>query len=387
MLYNELVRTVGGTSTYTSVRLKDDFPPHIRSNHGIGILSSLFGARCRIINDNMPWVEHMELDEIRKAVGEGRARPHPGAGQAGPGHAPLLPREAEGIPEVLPVRADHAARPAGPVRHRAPADRQRRVPRRRRLSRPGARAAGRRHGHLHRVPEDGRPPADRPAPATGPSTCTDACSAARSWSRTTRPSSTCRRRCTGRSRRPTTTGSSRRSAAAPCITAVRRGRGRTRPSRARGCGASTTATPSCRTWRAEYAYWRERKVPILLWGDSLCLEPKDRPFLDDIRSLGIRTGMTLAIRVKNREEARAVLEQHRRASGKLAAHEQRPVPGDGRPGVHRQLGDETPARPRVRGHRVRRRRPVGAAVAPAVCERAEEDPFRPRGRQRSRAPR
>ena len=61
-------RTVGGTSTWNSVRLKDDFPPHVRSNHGIGILSSLFGARCRIINDTMPWVEHLEPADLRTAI-------------------------------------------------------------------------------------------------------------------------------------------------------------------------------------------------------------------------------------------------------------------------------------------------------------------------------
>ena len=65
----------------------------------------------------------------------------------------------------------------------------------------------------------------------------------------------------------------------------------------------------------EYAYWCERKVPILLWGDSLCLEPKDRAFLGDIRSLGIRTGMTLAIRVPSQEAAQRVLDEHRQAAG------------------------------------------------------------------------
>ena len=69
--------------------------------------------------------------------------------------------------------------------------------------------------------------------------------------------------------------------------------------------------PEMQDLAAEYAYWSRRKVPILLWGDALCLEPRDRDFLGDIRSLGIRTGMTLAIRVKNREEARRMLERHR----------------------------------------------------------------------------
>ena len=77
--------------------------------------------------------------------------------------------------------------------------------------------------------------------------------------------------------------------------------------------------PEMQDLAAEHAYWRERKVPILLWGDSLCLRAQgSRAFLDDVRSLGIRTGMTLAIRVKDQEEARAVLEQHRRASGEVS---------------------------------------------------------------------
>jgi hypothetical protein len=73
--------------------------------------------------------------------------------------------------------------------------------------------------------------------------------------------------------------------------------------------------PEMQDLAAEYAYWRDRKVPILLWGDSLCGEPLDRAFLGDIRTLGICTGMSLAVRVKNREEASAVLDQHRRTSG------------------------------------------------------------------------
>ncbi len=55
MLFNELLWSFG--SIYQSVRLKDDFPLHIRANYGLGIIASLFGAECRILNDSMPWVE------------------------------------------------------------------------------------------------------------------------------------------------------------------------------------------------------------------------------------------------------------------------------------------------------------------------------------------
>ena len=71
MLFNELIKTVGGTSTYNSVRLKDHFPLQVRSNYGVGILASLFGANCRVINDNMPWVDHLEISDIKKIVSRG----------------------------------------------------------------------------------------------------------------------------------------------------------------------------------------------------------------------------------------------------------------------------------------------------------------------------
>jgi len=70
MLYNELVAGIG--SIYNSVILKDHLPFHIRSNHGLGIISSLFGASCKIIYDNMPWVEHLKsIEEIKKVISRG----------------------------------------------------------------------------------------------------------------------------------------------------------------------------------------------------------------------------------------------------------------------------------------------------------------------------
>ena len=70
MLYNELLWSF--SSIYNSIRIKDYFPWHIRSNHGVGILSSLFGATCRIVNDNMPWVDHLDgLPAIKRTVARG----------------------------------------------------------------------------------------------------------------------------------------------------------------------------------------------------------------------------------------------------------------------------------------------------------------------------
>lgn len=67
MLYNELIAGIG--SIFNSVRLKDHLPFHIRSNHGIGIIPSLFGANCKIFYDNMPWVDsYKSIEEIKKVV-------------------------------------------------------------------------------------------------------------------------------------------------------------------------------------------------------------------------------------------------------------------------------------------------------------------------------
>lgn len=70
MLFNELLFSHG--SVYNSVRLKDDFLLHVRSNHGCGLMPSLFGAKCKIINDNMPWVDHFDsLEEIKSIIKNG----------------------------------------------------------------------------------------------------------------------------------------------------------------------------------------------------------------------------------------------------------------------------------------------------------------------------
>jgi hypothetical protein len=75
MLYNELtlgLDTGSINSVYNSVKLKDYFPLHIRSNHGIGLISSLFGAEYKIINNNMPWVEpYKNINEINQIISNG----------------------------------------------------------------------------------------------------------------------------------------------------------------------------------------------------------------------------------------------------------------------------------------------------------------------------
>ena len=71
MLFNELLMSF--SSTYQSTLIKDYFPYQIRSNHGLGIINSLFGSRCRIVNDNMPWVDHLEggTEAVKQLIQKG----------------------------------------------------------------------------------------------------------------------------------------------------------------------------------------------------------------------------------------------------------------------------------------------------------------------------
>jgi len=70
MMVNELLKSFG--SAVNSAELKDDFPIAIRSNHGVGIIASLFGLNCRIVFDNMPWVDHLaSVDDVRALVERG----------------------------------------------------------------------------------------------------------------------------------------------------------------------------------------------------------------------------------------------------------------------------------------------------------------------------
>lgn len=70
MMVNELLSSFG--SAVNSAEVKDDFPVGIRSNHGVGIVASLFGLNCRIVFDNMPWVDHVaDTDAVRRVVDAG----------------------------------------------------------------------------------------------------------------------------------------------------------------------------------------------------------------------------------------------------------------------------------------------------------------------------
>lgn len=314
MLYNELVRTVGGTSTLTSVRLRDDFPPHIRSNHGIGILASLFGARCRIINNNMPWVEHMELDEIRKAAGKGVPDLCHALGKRVLDTHHFYLEKLKGYPKCF--RCVRITQPdlQGPfdiahlligndvflgvvdypdlVHELLDVVTETYIAFRKKVDPLLTDRAGDDAVYLHGCIFGGRVLVkddtaiinlseamyrsfskvynDRVFEAFGGGSM-HFCGPSRRWAH--------------------------EAMGSPYLRGVNLG------------------NPEMQNLAQEYAYWSERKVPILLWGDSLCGEPLDLAFLDEVRSLGIRTGMSLAIRVKDHEEARAMIYRHRGLEG------------------------------------------------------------------------
>ena len=62
MLHNELLESepmLG--SIINSVYIKDDFPFHIRSNHGIAMTHSLLGGKYQVDPDNMPWALPLDV--------------------------------------------------------------------------------------------------------------------------------------------------------------------------------------------------------------------------------------------------------------------------------------------------------------------------------------
>lgn len=313
MLYNELVRTVGGTSTYASALLKDDFPPHVRSNHGIGIIASLFGARCTIINDNMPWVEHLEPSVLRKAVTRGVPDLRQALGHRVADTMAFFRETLARFPKCSrciritqpdlqgPFDIAHllmgndvflaVVDDPGFVHELLGVITETYIAFRRRIDALLNDRAGDEAVYLHgclfggkvlikddtaisslseeMYREFSKAYNDRIFEAFGGGSI-HYCGPSRPWTH-----------------------------------------GAIESPRLRGVNYGN---PEMQDLAAEYASWRERRIPMLLWGDALCLEPKDRDFLGEIRSLGIATGMTLAMRVKSREEAQLVLERHRRES-------------------------------------------------------------------------
>ena len=70
MMVNELLLDFSGV--LASVEVGDDFAWAIRANYGVGIVASVLGATCRILANNMPWVEPVEsVEEIKRIVARG----------------------------------------------------------------------------------------------------------------------------------------------------------------------------------------------------------------------------------------------------------------------------------------------------------------------------
>jgi hypothetical protein len=311
MLFNELVRTVGGTSTYTSVMVKDDFPPHVRSNHGVGIIASLFGAECRIFNNTMPWVEHLGHEEIKKVAAKGVPELYQALGKRVVDTHRYYLEKLKAYPKCS--RCIRVTQPdlQGPfdiaellvggdiflgvydypelLHELLSVITETYIAFRKSLEPLLTDSAGDGFMYLHGCIFGGKVLIkddtgmanlsgemyrefskiynDRIIEAFGGGSM-HYCGPPKDW----------------------THG----AVETPSLRGINFG------------------NPEMHDLAMEHAYWRERKVPILLWGDTLKLERFDRDFLGDIRNLGIRTGMSLAILVKDQAEARAILEAQRR---------------------------------------------------------------------------
>ena len=65
MMYNELLKCL------PSYEVMDDSIPMIRANYGTGTLPSLFGAHYKIVDNNMPWVNHLDRARIEEIAQHG----------------------------------------------------------------------------------------------------------------------------------------------------------------------------------------------------------------------------------------------------------------------------------------------------------------------------
>jgi len=65
MMYNELLDCL------PQIEAKDSGIPMLRANFGVGALPCAFGLKSYIIENNMPWVEHVSKDEAKKILVRG----------------------------------------------------------------------------------------------------------------------------------------------------------------------------------------------------------------------------------------------------------------------------------------------------------------------------
>lgn len=67
MLHNELLKSETFGNVVNSVKIKDDYPLHIRSNHGLGLTHSLYGGTFVLNEGQTPWAEPEDsLKEYRR---------------------------------------------------------------------------------------------------------------------------------------------------------------------------------------------------------------------------------------------------------------------------------------------------------------------------------
>ena len=75
MMFNELLGVIPHIETNGSG------VPMLRANYGVGIFPSLFGAQHRIVNGNMPWVDHVGIDGVKELLKKGVPDYRNGLGQ------------------------------------------------------------------------------------------------------------------------------------------------------------------------------------------------------------------------------------------------------------------------------------------------------------------
>jgi len=76
MMVNELVGPglawgPSSLSIVNSISVKDDYPPQIRANYGVGLIASLFGAELHVLAGSMPWTQPLGAERLKKWVGRG----------------------------------------------------------------------------------------------------------------------------------------------------------------------------------------------------------------------------------------------------------------------------------------------------------------------------
>jgi hypothetical protein len=82
MMVNQLLVGWGSPYAHITAPVYDDMPYTLRSNTGIVIVASMFGAAVTILDDNMPWVTPFEsLDDLRALVDAPLPEVNAGIGQ------------------------------------------------------------------------------------------------------------------------------------------------------------------------------------------------------------------------------------------------------------------------------------------------------------------